>query len=106
MIVNSCVGMDRPKSAPSNLPKETAIKVRIAEFFVHHTSGREVGMDRTETYCVGRHQQTLSRGRRTSAVVARERRQRMKRKDAAEWIWSWQASEGTDHLSIQVPVRK
>ena len=38
VIVNSFVVLDRQKSAPSKLPKEPAIKVRIAEFFVHHAS--------------------------------------------------------------------
>jgi hypothetical protein len=42
------------ESAPSNLPRETAIKVRIAEFFVHHASGKrtENGKERL-TVCSG-----------------------------------------------------
>jgi hypothetical protein len=41
VIVNSCVVLDKQKSAPSNLPRETAVKVRIAEFFVHHASRKK-----------------------------------------------------------------
>jgi hypothetical protein len=80
VIVNSFVVLDRPKSAPSDLPRETAIKVRIAEFFVHHASrGKRYEWGEKRTYCMVRYQQTSSGGRRTSAVVARKAEDEEKR---------------------------
>jgi hypothetical protein len=71
------------ESAPSNLPKETAIKVRIAEFFVHHASREEEREGVVDLLCWLQQQTHLLGDERLLLLQGKEGRE-MKRKDVAE----------------------
>lgn len=83
--------MDRPKSAPSNLPRETAIEVRIAEFFVHHANRERTEMDKENLlYGQASADITCCETNVCCCCEGKKPADEEKKTMSGEWIWSWQ----------------